>query len=43
VDGVVVDGAHAWLIADPAAFGELATSALVDSGALTTRSMLGAS
>jgi pimeloyl-ACP methyl ester carboxylesterase len=43
VDGVVVDGAHAWLIADPASFGELATSALVDSGALTTRSMLGAS
>jgi pimeloyl-ACP methyl ester carboxylesterase len=41
VDGVVVDGAHAWLIADPAAFGELATSALVDSGALTPRSTLG--
>jgi len=38
VDGVVVDGAHAWLIADPAEFGELAISALVDSGALTTRS-----
>ena len=39
IDGVVVDGAHAWLIADPAAFGELAISALVDSGALTTRSV----
>ena len=35
VDGVVIEGAHAWLIADPAAFGELAISALVDSGALT--------
>jgi pimeloyl-ACP methyl ester carboxylesterase len=31
VDGVVVDGAHAWLIAEPAVFGELAISALVDS------------
>ena len=41
VDGVVVEGAHAWLIADPAGFGELAISALVDSGALTTRSTLG--
>jgi len=40
VDGVVVDGAHAWLIADPAEFGELATSALVDSGALTPRSSM---
>lgn len=40
VDGVVVEGAHAWLIADPAAFGELAISALVDSGAVTTRSAL---
>jgi len=30
VDGVVVEGAHAWLIADPAAFGELVISALVD-------------
>jgi pimeloyl-ACP methyl ester carboxylesterase len=38
VDGVVVEGAHAWLIADPQAFGELAISALVDSGALTSRS-----
>lgn len=38
VDGVVVDGAHAWLIAEPIGFGELATSALVDSGALTPRS-----
>jgi pimeloyl-ACP methyl ester carboxylesterase len=35
VDGVVMDGAHAWLIADPARFGEVAISALVDSGALT--------
>jgi hypothetical protein len=33
VDGVVVEGAHAWLIADPAAFGELAISALVDARA----------
>ncbi len=40
VDGVVVDGAHAWLIADPAGFGELAISALVDSGALTPRSVM---
>ena len=32
VDGVVVEGSHAWLIAEPAAFGELAISALVDSG-----------
>jgi pimeloyl-ACP methyl ester carboxylesterase len=31
VEGVVVDGAHAWLIAEPAVFGELAISALVDS------------
>jgi pimeloyl-ACP methyl ester carboxylesterase len=38
VDGVVVEGSHAWLIADPAGFGELAISALVDSGALTSRS-----
>ena len=35
VDGVVVEGPHAWLIADPSVFGELAISALVDSGALT--------
>jgi pimeloyl-ACP methyl ester carboxylesterase len=35
VAGVVRDGAHAWLIADPEGFGELAISALVDSGALT--------
>jgi pimeloyl-ACP methyl ester carboxylesterase len=41
VDGEVVEGAHAWLIAEPARFGELAISALVDSGALTPRSMLG--
>lgn len=38
VDGVVIEGAHAWLIADPDRFGELAISALVDSGALTRRS-----
>jgi pimeloyl-ACP methyl ester carboxylesterase len=37
-EGVVVDGAHAWLIADPGGFGELAISALVDSGTLTVRS-----
>jgi pimeloyl-ACP methyl ester carboxylesterase len=42
VDGVVVEGPHAWLIADPAGFGELAISALVDSGALTSRSASGA-
>ena len=30
VEGVVVEGSHAWLIADPDAFGELAISALVD-------------
>ncbi len=38
VEGVVIEGAHAWPIADPAAFRELAISALVDSGALTPRS-----
>ena len=38
VDGVVVEGAHAWLIADPATFGELAISALVDSRARMPRS-----
>ena len=31
VDGVVVEGSHAWLIADPDVFGELAISALVDA------------
>jgi pimeloyl-ACP methyl ester carboxylesterase len=31
VVGVVVEGAHAWLIAEPEVFGELAISALVDS------------
>lgn len=31
VEGVVVEGSHAWLIADPRAFGELAISALVDA------------
>ena len=30
VEGVVVDGAHAWLIAEPEHFGELVISALVD-------------
>jgi pimeloyl-ACP methyl ester carboxylesterase len=30
VEGVVVEGAHAWLISEPAGFGELAISALVD-------------
>jgi pimeloyl-ACP methyl ester carboxylesterase len=39
VDGVVVEGAHAWLIADPRRFGELAISALVDSGALVSGSV----
>jgi pimeloyl-ACP methyl ester carboxylesterase len=38
VDGIVVEGSHAWLIAEPARFGELAISALVDSGVLTSRS-----
>ncbi|HEX3459850.1 MAG TPA: alpha/beta hydrolase [Acidimicrobiales bacterium] len=40
VEGVVVDGSHTWLIADPGRFGELAIHALVDSGALTTRRFL---
>jgi pimeloyl-ACP methyl ester carboxylesterase len=40
VDGVVVNGAHSWLIADPDGFRELAISALVDSGVLTSRSTL---
>lgn len=31
VDGMVVEGSHAWLIAEPADFGELAISALVDA------------
>ena len=31
VEGVVVEGAHAWLIEEPAGFGELAISALVDA------------
>ena len=33
VEGVVVEGSHAWLIAAPAGFGELAISALVDARA----------
>jgi pimeloyl-ACP methyl ester carboxylesterase len=36
VDGIVVEGSHAWLIADPARFGDVATSALVDSGTLVS-------
>ncbi len=39
VEGVVIEGAHAWLIAEPQRFGELAISALVDSGAVTERSV----
>ena len=31
VEGTVVEGAHAWLIAEPAVFGELVISALVDA------------
>jgi hypothetical protein len=38
VDGVVTEGAHAWLIAEPERFGELAIGSLVDSGAVTVRS-----
>ena len=37
VEGVVVEGSHAWLIADPEAFGELAISALVDARPETGR------
>ncbi|MHB1710072.1 MAG: alpha/beta fold hydrolase [Acidimicrobiales bacterium] len=33
VEGVVVDGPHSWLIADPERFGELAIHALVESSA----------
>ena len=40
VDGIVIEGSHTWLIAEPHRFGELAISALVDSGALTTRSTM---
>jgi hypothetical protein len=32
VEGTVVEGPHAWLIADPVGFGDLAISALVDAG-----------
>jgi hypothetical protein len=39
VDGIVVEGSHAWLIADPRRFGELAISALVDSGVFVSESM----
>ncbi len=39
VEGVVIEGAHAWPIADPSAFGELAISALVDSRVLRPRSV----
>jgi hypothetical protein len=37
VEGVVIEGAHAWLIADPSIFRELVISSLVDSGVLTPR------
>jgi pimeloyl-ACP methyl ester carboxylesterase len=37
VEGVVVEGSHAWLIADPEAFGQLAIHALVDSGDLMAK------
>jgi pimeloyl-ACP methyl ester carboxylesterase len=40
VEGTVVEGSHAWLIADPEVFGERALDALVDSGALTAGSDL---
>ena len=40
VEGVVVEGSHAWLIADPRRFGELALHALADSGALLSRPTL---
>jgi len=40
VDGIVIEGSHTWLIAEPNRFGELAISSLVDSGALTTRSSM---
>jgi hypothetical protein len=33
VEGIVVEGSHAWLIAAPEGFGELAISALVDARA----------
>ncbi len=37
VDGIVVEGSHAWLVADPAGFGELAIVALAESGASLER------
>ena len=42
VEGVVVEGSHAWLIAEPDVFGELAISALVDArpGPATARGHL---
>jgi pimeloyl-ACP methyl ester carboxylesterase len=40
VDGTVVEGSHAWLIADPERFGELALHALAASGALLARPAL---
>ena len=40
VEGVVIEGAHAWLIADPATFGELAISALVDARSPMPRSAM---
>jgi pimeloyl-ACP methyl ester carboxylesterase len=39
-DGVVVEGSHSWLLADPRTFGELATRVLVDSGVLPVRAPL---
>jgi pimeloyl-ACP methyl ester carboxylesterase len=40
VEGIVVEGSHAWLVADPAAFGELAIMALAESGASLERPRL---
>lgn len=40
VDGIVVEGSHAWLVADPAGFGELAIMALAESGASLERPRL---
>ena len=37
VEGVVIEGSHAWPIADPSIFRELVISSLVDSGVLTPR------
>ncbi len=40
VDGIVFEGSHAWLVADPAGFGELAIMALAESGATLERPTL---